>query len=56
LASQKCTVETSSGSEIEINVEKEIHGSASSGSEISYKGTASTETFNVSSGAEIHKR
>ena len=57
LASKKCTTTVSSGAEVNIQVEEELIGNASSGSQITYKGNATSDLCSTSSGAEIsHKK
>jgi hypothetical protein len=55
LISKKCTARVSSGADININVEEELIGKASSGSQITFKGKANMEFCSTSSGAEIDR-
>jgi hypothetical protein len=53
LTVKKCTASVSSGADVDIFVDEELIGEASSGSQINFKGNASSELCNTSSGAEI---
>jgi ribosomal protein S6E (S10) len=50
-----CTVESSGGSDVTITANKSLTGRASGGSDIHYKGTASSTTSNKSGGSSIKK-
>jgi len=56
LVSEKCSAHASSGSDIEITVNKELQAEASSGGDISYKGNASITNVSNSSGGKIKKQ
>jgi ribosomal protein S6E (S10) len=50
-----CTVGSSGGSDVTITANKSLTGTASGGSDIHYKGTASATTSNKSGGSSIKK-
>lgn len=50
-----CTVGSSGGSDVTITANKSLTGTASGGSDIHYKGTASSTTSNKSGGSSIKK-
>jgi ribosomal protein S6E (S10) len=50
-----CTVESSGGSDVTITANKSLTGRASGGSDIHYKGTASSTNSNKSGGSSIKK-
>ena len=56
LTSEICTARCSSGSDITITVNKELHARASSGSDIHYKGNASVINATKSSGGSVSKK
>jgi hypothetical protein len=56
LNTKKCTAKVSSGSEVNINVDEELIGDASSGSQITFKGNAKSDLCSTSSGAEISRK
>lgn len=56
LESETCMADASSGSDIEITVNKDLKASASSGGDIKYKGNASVSSINNSSGGRIKKQ
>jgi len=56
LVSETCSAHASSGSDIEITVNKELQADASSGGGISYKGGASITNVSNSSGGKIKKQ
>lgn len=56
LVSETCSADASSGSDIEITVNKELQAEASSGGDISYKGNASITKISNSSGGKIKKQ
>ena len=56
LISETCAAEASSGSGIEITVNKNLKASASSGGDIHYKGDASISEISNSSGGRIKKQ
>lgn len=56
LISETCKANASSGSDIEITVNKELQAEASSGGDISYKGSGSVTNINNSSGGKIKKQ
>ncbi|MBS1744729.1 MAG: DUF2807 domain-containing protein [Bacteroidetes bacterium] len=56
LESETCMADASSGSDIEITVNKNLKASASSGGDIKYKGNASLTSINNSSGGRIKKQ
>jgi hypothetical protein len=56
LASEICKANASSGSDIEITVNKELQADASSGGGISYKGSGAVTNVSNSSGGRIKKQ
>lgn len=56
LVSETCKAHASSGSDIEITVNKELEAEASSGGGINYKGNASITNIQNSSGGRIKKQ
>jgi hypothetical protein len=56
LASEKCKADASSGSDIEITVNKELQAQASSGGDIHYKGNGVITSVSNSSGGRIKKQ
>jgi hypothetical protein len=56
LESETCMADASSGSDIEITVNKDLKASASSGGGIKYKGNASVSSISNSSGGSIKKK
>ena len=56
LASETCKANASSGSDIEITVNKELQADASSGGGINYKGNGSVTNVSNSSGGRIKKQ
>lgn len=56
LISETCKADASSGSEIEITVNKELQAEASSGGDINYKGSATATSVSNSSGGRIKKQ
>lgn len=56
LVSETCKADASSGSGIEITVNKELQAEASSGGDIDYKGSASITNISNSSGGRIKKQ
>jgi hypothetical protein len=56
LVSETCKADASSGSDIEITVNKELQAEASSGGGINYKGNASITQISNSSGGRIKKQ
>jgi len=56
LVSETCSAHASSGSDIEITVNKELQAEASSGGDISYKGSASITNVSNSSGGKVKKQ
>jgi hypothetical protein len=56
LVSETCSAHASSGSDIEVTVNKELQAEASSGGDISYKGSASITNVSNSSGGKIKKQ
>ena len=56
LTADVCTAKGSSGSDINITVNKELNAKASSGSDIHYKGNASLINVTKSSGGSVSKR
>ena len=56
LVSETCKADASSGSDIEITVNKELQAEASSGGDINYKGSAVITNVSNSSGGKIKKQ
>jgi hypothetical protein len=56
LVSETCKADASSGSDIEITVNKELQAEASSGGDVNYKGNASITNISNSSGGRIKKQ
>jgi hypothetical protein len=56
LVSETCMADASSGSDIEITVNKDLKASASSGGDIKYKGNASISEISNSSGGKIKRQ
>ncbi len=56
LETDQCDANTSSGASVHVTVKKELNASASSGSEIYYKGTGVVRDLSTSSGGEVSKR
>lgn len=56
LISETCKADASSGSGIEITVNKELEAKASSGGDVHYKGNASATSISNSSGGRIKKQ
>ena len=56
LVSETCKADASSGSGIEITVNKELQAEASSGGDINYKGSASLTNVSNSSGGRVKKQ
>jgi hypothetical protein len=56
LVSETCNADASSGSDIEITVNKELSAEASSGGDISYKGSAVMTNVSNSSGGKVKKQ
>lgn len=53
LISSYCTVDVTSGAEVEITVNKELEAKASSGGSVKYKGSATTKNITKSSGGSV---
>jgi hypothetical protein len=56
LETDQCDANTSSGASVRVTVKKELNASASSGSEIYYKGAGVVRDLSTSSGGEVSKR
>ena len=56
LETDQCDANTSSGASVHVTVKKELNASASSGSEIYYKGTGVIRDLSTSSGGEVSKK
>ena len=56
LLSETCNADASSGSDIEITVNKELQAQASSGGGINYKGNGSVTSVSNSSGGKVKKQ
>jgi len=56
LVSETCNADASSGSDIEITVNKELDAEANSGGDIGYKGNAVITNVSNSSGGKIKKQ
>ena len=56
LVSETCKADASSGSDIEITVNKELQAEASSGGGINYKGNGVVTNVSNSSGGKIKKQ
>ncbi|GAA4324720.1 head GIN domain-containing protein [Flaviaesturariibacter amylovorans] len=55
LSAESCTAEASGGSDIDVQVSKEIRAHASGGSDISYRGNPSVVETNKSGGSSVKK-
>ncbi|RYZ00315.1 MAG: DUF2807 domain-containing protein [Chitinophagaceae bacterium] len=55
LSAESCTAEASGGSDIDVNVSREIRASASGGSDISYRGNPTVVNTNKSGGSSVRK-
>jgi hypothetical protein len=56
LETKKCRANTSSGSDIRVNVSEELDANANSGGDISYTGNPAQKNINESSGGDVYKR
>jgi hypothetical protein len=56
LKTKKCRANTSSGSDIRINVSEELDANANSGGDISYSGNPAQKNINESSGGDVYKK
>ena len=56
LSSKKCSVEASSGSDVDVNVTEDLNANASSGSDISYTGNPTHKNIQKSSGGDVNKK